>query len=302
MGFNPFTAIAPLVNLGGSIYATERNRSASNAQRDWEERMWKMNNEYNTPANQKQRLIDAGLNPALMYETMPQNTSQAPSGGSSWKAEAPRLDAQDFMLGAQLENMNAQTEATRMATERQRFDLERARIDAPLNTLGKEYDNTGKATQNDIQAIERQYREQSLILKSKGLDLSNQQTQKFIEQMSPRFKADMSKMYAEIEAIRQGIETSKTQANLNNHQSRLFRSAYDLNRSSEALNEIKTVVERYEANARRSGYSYSDSILFRQMADIIMGTANKSRDRTGVGHKDNQNVLDAISTVMRKFF
>jgi hypothetical protein len=30
-------------------------------------------NEYNTPRAQKQRLIEAGLNPALMYNTMPQN-------------------------------------------------------------------------------------------------------------------------------------------------------------------------------------------------------------------------------------
>lgn len=29
--------------------------------------LWEMNNAYNTPAAQKQRLIDAGLNPALMY-------------------------------------------------------------------------------------------------------------------------------------------------------------------------------------------------------------------------------------------
>lgn len=39
--------------------------------------MWDFNNKYNTPAMQKQRLIDANLSPSLMYQTAPQNVSQS---------------------------------------------------------------------------------------------------------------------------------------------------------------------------------------------------------------------------------
>ena len=37
--------------------------------------MWNMMNQYNLPSEQMQRLKDAGLNPALMYKTAPQNVA-----------------------------------------------------------------------------------------------------------------------------------------------------------------------------------------------------------------------------------
>lgn len=39
-------------------------------------KMWNLQNEYNTPANQRKRMEEAGLNPALMYKGAPVNTSQ----------------------------------------------------------------------------------------------------------------------------------------------------------------------------------------------------------------------------------
>lgn len=46
--------------------------------------MWNKQNEYNSPANQKQRMKEAGLNPALMYGNAPQNVSTTlPKHGSS---------------------------------------------------------------------------------------------------------------------------------------------------------------------------------------------------------------------------
>ena len=47
--------------------------------------MWNLNNEYNLPTNQVQRLIDANLNPALMYGSSGNNAS----GSSSSMAGSP---------------------------------------------------------------------------------------------------------------------------------------------------------------------------------------------------------------------
>lgn len=80
--------------------------------------MWNRNNEYNTPANQVQRMKDAGLNPALMYGS----GSVANTSTSMPEYKAPTLQAYtDFgslgldkiaqipMQQAQIRNLDANT-------------------------------------------------------------------------------------------------------------------------------------------------------------------------------------------------
>lgn len=43
--------------------ANEANLQLAREQNDWNEKMWEKNNEYNSPVAQKQRLIEAGINP-----------------------------------------------------------------------------------------------------------------------------------------------------------------------------------------------------------------------------------------------
>lgn len=66
---------APLAGsiLGAINTATLNKKSLDFAktqfytQREWALQDWEMQNEYNLPVNQRQRMIDAGINPALMY-------------------------------------------------------------------------------------------------------------------------------------------------------------------------------------------------------------------------------------------
>nr|QJB20077.1 MAG: DNA pilot protein [Microvirus sp.] len=46
--------------------------------REWALQDWQMQNEYNTPANQRKRMIEAGLNPALMYGKGPGELTSGP--------------------------------------------------------------------------------------------------------------------------------------------------------------------------------------------------------------------------------
>lgn len=62
----PQLAAAGAQVIGGLFGNRSRKREARR-QRQWAEDMWNRQNAYNTPANQMQRLKDAGLNPALMY-------------------------------------------------------------------------------------------------------------------------------------------------------------------------------------------------------------------------------------------
>jgi len=67
------------LNQAFSKKNTERQKKANKelAKYQWDLNMqqWNASNAYNTPAAQRQRLIDANLNPALMYKGAPQNVA-----------------------------------------------------------------------------------------------------------------------------------------------------------------------------------------------------------------------------------
>lgn len=94
-------------------------RSMAEYQNKQNERMWHMNNAYNSPAAQMQRYKDAGLNPALVYGQMPQANAPDMVGGSpASAATAPAGDtisdlANLRLLDAQEENIRADTAAKR---------------------------------------------------------------------------------------------------------------------------------------------------------------------------------------------
>lgn len=70
------------INYATAIDVANKNAAASERlaklQNQYNIDMWNMNNEYNSPKNQLQRLIDAGLNPNLAYGTVSAGNSQRP--------------------------------------------------------------------------------------------------------------------------------------------------------------------------------------------------------------------------------
>lgn len=76
--------------------------------------LWKMNNAYNTPAEQMKRLEEAGLNPNLVYGTgtVTGNTSSQPSAPT---LQVPRfaIDYTRAMLGKNLEKMDEEIKSVR---------------------------------------------------------------------------------------------------------------------------------------------------------------------------------------------
>lgn len=116
-------------NQMASNQAYKRDLNMWNKQNELNMQLWKLQNEYNLPINQKQRLIDAGLNPNLI-------ASNASAGGQATaiqKAESPRYQAprarfdyqplrtpdvlsmyQNFALRqAQIDNFRAQEDLTK---------------------------------------------------------------------------------------------------------------------------------------------------------------------------------------------
>ena len=55
-------------------------REQNEISRQWNEKVWHMQNEYNLPKNQLARLVDSGLNPALMYGDVTSGLAQNVNG------------------------------------------------------------------------------------------------------------------------------------------------------------------------------------------------------------------------------
>ena len=80
MDFSPLTsAIGGSFGIIGNALNFAYQTNLAHQQNQYNLNMWKLQNEYNSPANQMRRYEEAGLNPALMYgQVTPGNASAAP--------------------------------------------------------------------------------------------------------------------------------------------------------------------------------------------------------------------------------
>lgn len=81
-------ALGPIGAIGGAILANRANKQLAQYSHNKNIEMWKMQNEYNSPAQQMARFKSAGLNPQMIYDkgtagnaqTMPQYQALPSSG------------------------------------------------------------------------------------------------------------------------------------------------------------------------------------------------------------------------------
>lgn len=103
MAFDPLEAV---ISVGTSLIdgifggisdeaANDLSRELQQQQLDWNEKMWNLNNEYNTPAAQIARMQDAGLNPNLMYGQGTPGNSSSPASSVS----PPHIRPVNYMQG-----------------------------------------------------------------------------------------------------------------------------------------------------------------------------------------------------------
>jgi hypothetical protein len=78
-----------LVQGLGTHFTNKANMREASRQRAWNQKMWNMQNAYNTPLAQKQRLEDAGLNTNLIYGS---GSAQTGNAGSVMNYQKPNID------------------------------------------------------------------------------------------------------------------------------------------------------------------------------------------------------------------
>lgn len=109
-----------LLSTGSSLLSNIGSKKRQNQADAKNIEFWKMQNQYNTPSAQMQRLKDAGLNPNLIYGSSPAGASGsagsiAPSKPAPYAIKDPsQTIAQMQLLKAQEDNLNANTYKTQM--------------------------------------------------------------------------------------------------------------------------------------------------------------------------------------------
>jgi hypothetical protein len=162
MGLDPLAIATTAATVGSQVYNTAstgrtnlKQRQFAEEQmfrqREWALQDWNMQNEYNAPVNVRKRMIDAGMNPALMYGSGGSGGISGPvrsTPSAEWRPQAPQIDtgglsgiytimktiAATNLLDAQTRNNNAQ------AFTREHYNEGLKRYADPASGLA-DYDN-----------------------------------------------------------------------------------------------------------------------------------------------------------------
>lgn len=259
MSGNPLFGLG--LSLAGNLYTNMQNRRSQNAanrlnhqmqqeQNAWNERMWHMNNEYNTPANQMKRLLAAGLNPDLMYGNPGQGTSASPAQGTT----PSHADAfQSLGFGDMFSNA-------------QQLMMQKKANDANIRLM---------QSQADSLDAETKLKERGMTVEEKRLKLQEKELQSTIDQ----FDKMMPYYQAQIEKIKSDKKVSDEQAdeifwrNLMNSKT----YGYQMERLQAELDKIKS---EYKLNSKQAYY-------YTQLAEeCIQGLAMGTIELSHAGIKD----------------
>lgn len=157
--FNPIDVLSVVPGIGSvaaNLIGNSQNVKLAREQREHDLRMWSLNNKYNTPQAQKQRLRDAGLNPALsmMNGMMSAGNSQSTAGGQTPAqvdynplAEGLRSSVDLFQQRdrqkAEIRNLDANTQTTQIRNKTQLMrdlsDIYKTISETGVNSAHKSY-------------------------------------------------------------------------------------------------------------------------------------------------------------------
>lgn len=122
-----------LVDTTANILMTERqnrlNREENERNRAYNREMWELQNAYNHPAAQMERLIEAGLNPNLLYGTpdIAGNNANAPEGSKTHYERPSDIDMLGMAMNAQ--QFSKENDLYNLKIEEQELENEAKRLD-----------------------------------------------------------------------------------------------------------------------------------------------------------------------------
>ena len=233
-------------SVAASLITSSKNVQLAREQREWDYKMWKENNAYNTPSNQVKRLRDAGLNPgiAMMNGVMDSGLSSQSAGGQSPAqvdynslAEGLRQSVDLFQNNqvrkAEVRSLDANTQATNIRNKTQLLrdlaDLNKTISETSSNNAYKQYlikqrdylakqiDAFDGRNEAEVQRIEQERR--LLYEKEQTERVMRSVNQKLVQENIRLSKAQQSKLNADVkyvvESINQMVMNGASQREIN---------------------------------------------------------------------------------------
>lgn len=149
--------------------ANETNLQIARENNAYNERMWHMNNEYNSPANQKRLYREAGINPAFVYGSL-QGGSTAVQGTTAsvqpYQYSGVARAGEQLGLGwlqhqeMQLRKQQIQNDTERVKIEHAQMMTQKALADSSIALNGKQLDNltkTGQQIEEQTRLLSQQF-------------------------------------------------------------------------------------------------------------------------------------------------
>lgn len=146
--------------LGSFLGAYKQDKNAQ-AQRDWQEKMYLMDRDYNTAVNQRKRWEEAGLNPNLLMN--------GSSGSVSGSVPSTGMSNSGDTLAQGINS--AGSSAAQMIAQQMDINAQKNVRSAEVRKAEEEADYTGQMTES--QRIQNMYLLQILSARTKNLELKN---------------------------------------------------------------------------------------------------------------------------------
>lgn len=203
----------------------EANLQIARENRDWQERMWNLQNEYNTPQNQLALYQEAGFNPLTALDRM----AGVSSAGAVSTPSMPVMNPTDYgflsdagqqimnglVAKAQVDNLNADTTGKRIKNNYSpaQYEAEIKQLQAASDKLHQdtqnalaEYDNIRKTAKKIDAETERTQAETANLEKSgKNIDANTAKTVEETETIKASRQKVLDKLDAEINNLNEQL-------------------------------------------------------------------------------------------------
>lgn len=198
-----------LLNYSAQVQNIEMQKELQQKQNEWNEKMWHLNNEWNSPANQRKLLEEAGYNPAALKDSTATSNSPA-QGVNPPNLQAPQIDTQPIISAIQT---TLQSKQVNNEQERINNDYEIGMYDAQTRRIKalSDIDDVNKPNKRNVEKnIERTEQ-----------DIENMKTQNEYQKIVNKFaeakqkaELDAAESWATIQHEAAAVAHDKNQAEL----------------------------------------------------------------------------------------
>lgn len=227
----------------GGLFTNNAIKKENQKNRDWNEKMWHLANEYNSPANQRKLYESAGLNPALLYQSGTSALSSYAGNLSTSENFKNPLEGLNVSEAIALNMQRKQTESNISLQDSQQQVNEAQQKDLEASALNKNAETSLKNLQSQLLSGQMS----SLIEQSK-VDLENAKKHGLIQEKDYQIRLEQLKQQEEIyRKLKADADTAEEITKTQREQTKLVTVQIDSARSAAEANRASAEASRAAA-------------------------------------------------------